>query len=76
MRQAIRTSETIVENQTVNASDLYTAITNQIVTAGTDHGIGSILDQMSVSARSSGSKRILEVVYFAVLFRGRAVTGE
>jgi hypothetical protein len=31
---------------------------------------------MSVSARSSGSKRILEVVYFAVLFRGRAVTGE
>ncbi len=24
----------------------------------------------------SGSKRILEVVYFAVLFRGRAVTGE
>jgi hypothetical protein len=44
--------------------------------AGTDHRIGSILDQIGVSARSSGSKRILEVVYFAVLFWGRAATGE
>jgi len=44
--------------------------------AGTDHRIGSILDQVSVSAGSSGSKRILEVVYFAVLFWGRTVTGE
>ena len=43
---------------------------------GTDHRIGSIPDQLSGSARSSGSKRIFEVVYFAVLFRGRAVTGE
>jgi len=43
---------------------------------GTDHRIGSIPDQMSGSARLSGSKRIFEVVYFAVLFRGRAVTGE
>ena len=43
---------------------------------GTDLGLGSILDQMSVSAWSSGSKRILEVVYFAVLFPGRTVTGE
>jgi hypothetical protein len=37
--------------------------------------MGSILDQMSGSALSSGSKRIFEVVYCAVLFRGRAVTG-
>ena len=44
--------------------------------AGTNHRIGSILDQMSVSAWSSSSKRIFEVVYFAVLFRGGAVTGE
>ena len=44
-------------------------------TSGTDHEIGSVLDQTSVSARSPGSKRIHEVVYFAVLFRGRAVTG-
>jgi hypothetical protein len=43
---------------------------------GTDHRIGSILDQMSCSARSSGSKRIFEVVYFAVSFRGRPITGE
>jgi hypothetical protein len=35
---------------------------------GTDHRIGSILDQMSGSARLSGSKRIFEVVYFAVSF--------
>jgi hypothetical protein len=37
---------------------------------GTDHRIGSIPDQMNGNARSSGSKRIFEVVYFAVLFPG------
>ncbi len=43
---------------------------------GTDHRIGSNFDQMSGSAESSGSKRIFEVVYFAVWFRGRSMTGE
>jgi len=47
-----------------------------IAARGTDHRIGGIPDQVSGSARSSGSKRIFEVVYFAVLFRGRAATGE
>jgi hypothetical protein len=43
---------------------------------GTDLGLGSNLDQMSCSARSSGSKGIFEVVYFAVWFRGRPMAGE
>jgi hypothetical protein len=43
---------------------------------GTDHRIGSNVDQLSGSAQSSGSKRIFEVVYFAVSFRGRPMTGE
>jgi hypothetical protein len=43
---------------------------------GTDHRIGSNFDQASGSAPSSGSKRIFEVVYFAVLFRGRLESGE
>ena len=33
-------------------------------------------DPLAGSARSSGSKRIFEVVYFAVLFRRRLGTGE
>jgi hypothetical protein len=43
---------------------------------GTDRRIGSNLGQVSSSVRSSGSKRISEVVYFAVLFRGTPVIGE
>jgi hypothetical protein len=57
------------------ASPLLANVFLHYVFDGTDHGIDSILDQMSGSACSSGSKRIFEVVYFAVLFRGRAVTG-
>jgi hypothetical protein len=47
-----------------------------VLLAGTDLGLGSNLDQMSCSARSSGSKGIFEVVYFAVWFRGRPMAGE
>jgi hypothetical protein len=35
----------------------------------TDPGIGSTRAQMSGSAHLSGSKRIFEVIYFAVLFK-------
>jgi hypothetical protein len=49
---------------------------SHLVYAGTDLGLGSNLDQMSCSARSSGSKGIFEVVYFAVWFRGRPMAGE
>ncbi len=49
---------------------------DDLIGDGTNHRIRSIFAQMSGGAGSSGSKRIFEVVYFAVLFRGRAVTGE
>ncbi len=47
---------------------------DDLIGDGTNHRIRSIFAQMSGGAGSSGSKRIFEVVYFAVLFRGRAMT--
>jgi hypothetical protein len=43
---------------------------DDLIGDGTNHRIRSILAQMSGGAGSSGSKRIFEVVCFAVLFRG------